>query len=101
MRAEVASLARRVPVPVWAAAGVLLVVVAVAAFAGLTTSGTGNAPGTDTTSRPPASPPSSRPSSPPSSSLSTSTSSGPSKTPIGPGKGHGHGHGHKHGKGDQ
>jgi serine/threonine protein kinase len=105
------SWARRVPLPVWAAAGVLVLVVAVAALASLTTDPGGSSPG-DTTSNttgnttgntsisttgnaststhgPTRTPPSSR----------SSATSGPPSPKGGPGGKH-HGPGHGKGKGD-
>jgi serine/threonine-protein kinase len=96
-----ATAARRVPLPVWAAAGVLVLVVAVAALASLATSGDDSPPGNDTTSRPPASRHSTQ-TSPTPSAGPTQTHDEGGDTGKGPDKGHHpHGHGHQHGKGHQ
>ncbi|HEY3529919.1 MAG TPA: serine/threonine-protein kinase [Nocardioides sp.] len=95
------SRARRVPMPVWAAAGVLVLVVAIAALASLATGGDPSPPGTDTTSHTPTF----RHSTP---SVSRTPASSPTSRPVSSpteqgnhGNGNGHRKGHKHGKGHQ
>jgi eukaryotic-like serine/threonine-protein kinase len=97
-----AAWARGVPMPVWAAAGVLVLVVAIAALASVTTGGGDSSPGGTnppashhTAGRSPSSPITSPTS--PSSSLSTTTGEGEQ----GHGKDHGKGNGHEHGKGHE
>jgi eukaryotic-like serine/threonine-protein kinase len=102
-----AARARGVPMPVWAAVGVLVVVVAIAALASVTTGADDSSPGDTGGSRPashhtvgtgPSSPVTRRVTSPTSPSLSPPTQTG--KGP-GHGKDHGKGNGHEHGKGHE
>ncbi len=95
------SRAGRVPMPVWAATGVLVLVVAVAALAALTTGGDGTTPGTNTSNHTPAATRSST--APPRSPTTRSVPSPPASKPHGDnqGNGNGHGKGHDHGKGHQ
>jgi serine/threonine-protein kinase len=92
--------ARRVPVPVWAAAGVLVLVVAVAALASLTTGGDGTPPPPGSTKRPVSHQTSSSGSSSPTSSLPTRSTPPGHGHDTGPGDEHGKAKGHeKHGEG--